>query len=69
MDAALAALFLIRAWLPAQQAIELHDELRAIAMRAGCERPVVAMRSMNRLIEIEVTCAPSPLAKPPEYGP
>ena len=48
---------MISALLPVNDAVQESAELlRQAAMKAGCERPSVAMRWTGGLIEIEVRC-------------
>ena len=53
----LALIVLIRAILPMTEDVkERAEELRAVAVKAGCARPVVSMWLSEDGMEIEVTC-------------
>lgn len=55
----LALVFLLARIPLNDDAQEIAEELRRVAIRAGCQRPVVAMRwpaGEERLLQIEVTC-------------
>ena len=72
LDSAVAALLLIRAWLPVEAAHDgTAEKLRALIVERGCEHPVVFMRSMTRgrHVEIEASCEPVLRREPPKEPP